>query len=73
MADVNLILVVALLVSNAYWLYQVQRLVDKLMSRNYQEYQMAKEYKMDKPQAYKRESFDHPAENLDVLNQMITS
>jgi len=33
---------VLLIVQQVYWSYQVQKLVDKLMSRNYHEYEQAK-------------------------------
>lgn len=33
------ILVVSLLISNGYWMYQVHRLVNKLMCRDFAEYQ----------------------------------
>lgn len=72
------LLLLALLATNIAWMLHCQRLVNKLMSRNYYEY-VASRGQAQAPRAKaavqppKPESFDHPKENLSVLGSMIGS
>ena len=60
---VGLFVIIAL--QHAYWSYTTHKLIDKLMSRSYHEYEAAKNYEVKKrPQ----NAQDGPAEDLGVLN-----
>lgn len=50
-----------------FWAYQVQRLVDKLMSRTYYDYQTAKTLAEEKPRPVKLE--EGIPEDLRILNE----
>ncbi len=52
-------LIALLIAQHFFWSLQVQSLVNKLMSRNYSEYQQAKGLEMDsKPEQFIPETFD---------------
>jgi hypothetical protein len=71
------VLLTALVVSNIAWMIHSQRLVNKLMSRNYHEYEMTRaqaaalsnaKTAKGKPKE-KTETFDHPKEDLRVVGE----
>ncbi len=68
MTDMVIIgLVVSLILSNAYWMFQVQRLVNKLMCRDFAEYQRVTHEpvrKKPEPQMFHVE----PVDDLSVLD-----
>lgn len=60
-------LVVSLILSNAFWMFQVQRLVNKLMCRDFPEYQRVRHEpvrKRPEPPTFQME----PTEDLSVLD-----
>lgn len=68
MTDIVIIsLVISLILSNAFWMFQVQRLVNKLMCRDFPEYQRVRHEPVKKrpePQMFHVE----PIEDLSVLD-----
>jgi hypothetical protein len=73
------ILLVAFLVTNAAWMMHCQRLVNKLMSRDFHTYSATiaqeklgtKALSAKGPDRPKPESFDHPREDLGVLKSQL--
>jgi hypothetical protein len=73
------VLLTALVISNIAWMIHSQRLVNKIMSRNYHEYEMtrAQAASLSNPRAKtakgkpkeKPETFDHPQEDLRVVGE----
>ena len=63
---------ILLIVSSIFWMNSIQKLTDKLMSRDFADYQRAKEQKNSnfadevnrKAREMARESFDHPPEDI---------
>lgn len=72
-----LLLAVCLIISHGVWMIYTNRLINKLMSRNYAEYlQSRKLVKKEKdlgPKEYGVETFNHPKERLDSLSQQLFS
>lgn len=52
-----------------FWGFQVQRLVDKLMSRNYYDYQVAKSIRPEKAEPVKVPDFG-PMDDLRTINEV---
>jgi len=71
------ILSILLVASNVVWMLHCQRLLNKLISRNYHEYVVSREQVLKKAksaeQPPKPETFLHPKENIAVLGTMISS
>lgn len=72
MVEGVVIVVLAMLVLIQHWVYakQTQKLLDKLMSRNYHEYQVSKQ--LSEPKAPQSESLRIPIDDgtLDELNRL---
>ena len=66
MTSVEVLLSLVLLLSNVFWGIQCQRLINKLMSRNYHEFQVANLQKAEKEKKIKRE----PSLNTDEMGQL---
>ena len=66
MTGIEILLAVVLLLTNAYWAYQVQTLLNKLMSRNYHEFKVADLQKNEKTQKIKKDT----SFNVDDMGQL---
>lgn len=70
-----LLLALCLIISHGVWMIYTNRLINKLMSKNFTEYQYTKKQpKKDTPvKEYGSETFNHPKEKLDSLPKQLFS
>jgi hypothetical protein len=66
MNETEIVLASVFLLSNVFWAYQCQSLINKLMSRNYHEFKVADLQKTEKEKKIKRD----PSFNTDEMGQL---